>query len=226
MATFDLGQVVGPQGPQGETGPQGPQGIQGPAGATGAQGPRGLQGEPGPAGATGAAGPKGDPATINGVNALTLTTDETIQATQDAETMTLGIASGLASQSIIATNSYEQSDGIIVETPITPVTGSVVKFRNPTDSSLLRYSLYINNEKYLFLDSSGDNIVPTCTFESNTWVSVLVDKDTVYTDQYGRSGYRAYVLNGHYAPPYTYGTEDLTAGTSELATGAIYLVYE
>lgn len=28
------------------------------------------------------------------------------------------------------------------------------------------------------------------------------------------------------APLYTYGTEDLVAGTSELATGAIYLVYE
>ena len=35
MPTFDLGQVVGPQGPQGETGPQGPQGIQGPQGPAG-----------------------------------------------------------------------------------------------------------------------------------------------------------------------------------------------
>lgn len=28
------------------------------------------------------------------------------------------------------------------------------------------------------------------------------------------------------APMYTYGTEDLTAGTSELATGTLYFVYE
>lgn len=28
------------------------------------------------------------------------------------------------------------------------------------------------------------------------------------------------------APAYTYGTEDLTAGASPLATGTIYLVYE
>lgn len=28
------------------------------------------------------------------------------------------------------------------------------------------------------------------------------------------------------APAYTYGTEDLEAGTSELATGTLYFVYE
>lgn len=45
MATLDLGNVMGPEGPQGiqgETGPQGPQGETGP------QGPQGPQGEPGP----------------------------------------------------------------------------------------------------------------------------------------------------------------------------------
>lgn len=53
MAKVDLGQVVGPQGPQGKTGAQGPQGDPGPQGLkgdTGAQGPqgaRGPQGEPG-----------------------------------------------------------------------------------------------------------------------------------------------------------------------------------
>ena len=29
-----------------------------------------------------------------------------------------------------------------------------------------------------------------------------------------------------YAPAYTYGTEDLTAGTSTLATGTLYFMYE
>ena len=29
-----------------------------------------------------------------------------------------------------------------------------------------------------------------------------------------------------YAPAYTYGTEDLTAGTSTLETGKLYFVYE
>lgn len=47
---IDLGSVVGPQGPKGETGPQGPKGETGAAGATGPQGEIGPQG---PAGADG-----------------------------------------------------------------------------------------------------------------------------------------------------------------------------
>lgn len=53
MPTFDLGPVVGPQGPQGVQGPQGPQGK------TGAQGPQGVQGETGPQGEKGATGAQG-----------------------------------------------------------------------------------------------------------------------------------------------------------------------
>jgi len=55
----DVGQIQGPQGPQGiqgETGPQGPQGIQG---ETGPQGPQGIQGETGPQGPQGETGPQG-----------------------------------------------------------------------------------------------------------------------------------------------------------------------
>ena len=62
-STVDLGSVVGPQGPRGETGAEGPKGetgAQGPKGDTGAQGPKGEAGERGPKGETGARGPKGD----------------------------------------------------------------------------------------------------------------------------------------------------------------------
>ena len=57
--TFDIpiGNVIGPQGPQGETGPQGPQGIQG---ETGPQGPPGIQGETGPKGDKGDTGTAGE----------------------------------------------------------------------------------------------------------------------------------------------------------------------
>ena len=55
MPTIDLGLVVGPQGPQGETGPAGATGATGPAGPTGATGPTG------PAGPQGETGPQGDP---------------------------------------------------------------------------------------------------------------------------------------------------------------------
>ena len=47
MAKVDLGQVVGPQGPKGNTGAQGPKGdtgAQGPKGDTGAQGLAGKNG--------------------------------------------------------------------------------------------------------------------------------------------------------------------------------------
>ena len=57
MAEFDLGNVMGPQGPQGPIGPQGEQGPQGPQGEQGIQGPRGEQGVQGPQGEQ---GPKGD----------------------------------------------------------------------------------------------------------------------------------------------------------------------
>ena len=70
MAKVDLGQVVGPQGPQGKTGAQGPQGLkgdpgpQGPQGLkgdTGERGPQGLKGDTGAQGPQGARGPQGEP---------------------------------------------------------------------------------------------------------------------------------------------------------------------
>lgn len=60
-SVIDLGSVIGPQGPKGETGPEGPQGQTGPAGAQGEQGPKGETGAEGPKGATGDTGPKGEP---------------------------------------------------------------------------------------------------------------------------------------------------------------------
>ena len=62
-STADLGSVMGPQGPKGETGVRGEKGetgAQGPKGETGAQGPKGETGARGEKGETGAQGPKGD----------------------------------------------------------------------------------------------------------------------------------------------------------------------
>lgn len=58
-AWINVGPLMGPQGPQGETGPQGPQGETGPRGPRGETGPQGIQGERGPEGAAGATGPQG-----------------------------------------------------------------------------------------------------------------------------------------------------------------------
>lgn len=76
----------GPQGPQGEIGPQGPQGVQGDVG------PQGPAGEQGPQGAT---GPAGANATINGVNALTITTSQGITGTQSGSTYNIGIGNSI-----------------------------------------------------------------------------------------------------------------------------------
>ena len=59
MAKVNLGRVVGPQGPKGETGAQGPKGDTGPQGIKGATGERGPQGPQGIKGDTGATGPRG-----------------------------------------------------------------------------------------------------------------------------------------------------------------------
>lgn len=61
MPALDLGQVVGPQGPQGPKGDTGPQGIQGPQGDVGPQGPKG---DVGPQGPQGIQGPQGVPGEI------------------------------------------------------------------------------------------------------------------------------------------------------------------
>lgn len=57
MVEYNLGRVIGPQGPKGDTGPQGPQGIKGDTGPAGPTGPKGPKGDTGPIGLT---GPKGD----------------------------------------------------------------------------------------------------------------------------------------------------------------------
>ncbi|MEO0875215.1 MAG: hypothetical protein AAFY48_11470, partial [Bacteroidota bacterium] len=77
----NVGQIQGPQGPQGvpgpqgATGPSGPQGqagMAGPQGNPGPQGPIGPQGEQGPQGIPGSAGPVGDtgPAGLQGEQGL------------------------------------------------------------------------------------------------------------------------------------------------------------
>ena len=68
MAKVNLGRVVGPQGPKGETGaqgpqgktgPQGPQGVKGDTGERGPQGPRGVKGDTGERGPQGPQGKQG-----------------------------------------------------------------------------------------------------------------------------------------------------------------------
>lgn len=79
----------GPQGPQGDVGPQGPAGEQGPQGATGPAGPAGKNGS------------NGADATINGVNALTITTSQGITGTQSGSTYNIGIGNSITIGSMV-----------------------------------------------------------------------------------------------------------------------------
>lgn len=63
--------------------------------------PRGADGSPGKDGSTGADGAPGKDATINGVNTLTIQTDEYIEATQSGSVLTLGLKSAPSSSESI-----------------------------------------------------------------------------------------------------------------------------
>lgn len=127
--------IKGPQGEQGTIGPVGPQGEQGETGyyftpsvdsngnlswtnngglqnpstvnIKGPVGPQGPQGEVGPQGPQGNSGAN---ATINGVNALTITTSQGITGTQSGSTYNIGIGNSITIGSMVlsydaATNS-------------------------------------------------------------------------------------------------------------------------
>lgn len=115
---IDLGNVMGPQGPKGDTGatgPQGPrgetgaQGPQGEKGETGPRGPQGIQGETGPqgpkgaTGETGPQGPKGDtgPEGPQGPQGPTGKVDANTQVTFSQASTRENIASGEAMGTIL-----------------------------------------------------------------------------------------------------------------------------
>lgn len=85
---YDSGDLTGPQGPAGPAGKDGQPGAAGPAGA---------DGQPGAA---------GKDATINGVNALTLTTGTGLSGSQSGNTYTLSLASHNQAASTITAGTF------------------------------------------------------------------------------------------------------------------------
>lgn len=63
----------------------------------------------------------------------------------------------------------------------------------------------------------------TITYDGNSW---LTSYHRPVADYLTVSNYNAARKNLKVAPEYTYGTTDLIAGTSELATGTLHFVYE
>ena len=99
----------GEKGDPGEPGPKGDKGDAGPVGAQGPQGEQGLQGEKGDKGDKGDTGSAGAAASINGVNALTLSANGGVSASQSGSTLTLSVSGTFAGEA--AANSAAQTPG-------------------------------------------------------------------------------------------------------------------
>ena len=98
----------------------------------------------------------------------------------------------------------------------TAVTGMIIYY--PTDAG------EIVNQTFIFKDSHNNALAGLGNlFSADALVSVLVNTTTnvVHILNADTNAYLESKI-----PTITVGTTDLTAGTSELATGAIHLVYE
>ena len=73
------------------------------------------------------------------------------------------------------------------------------------------------NETNTALQKKADTSSVYTKTETNTLLQTKADASSVYTKTES---------NTTFAPAYTYGTSDLTAGSSSLETGKLYFVYE
>lgn len=139
---------------------------------------------------------------------------------------------------------------------VTVTTGTLVKFKAPCDCSAVTSGLVIDGQVYTVCDAAlncvtGGNGV---SWKSGALVAVVVDTAAkkaflqnrlaaaeghthtaaqvgaapashTHDDRYYTETETNNLLGGK-APAYTYGTADLTAGSSPLADGTLYFVYE
>ena len=109
--------------------------------------------------------------------------------------------------------------------------GVELTFKAPCDCSevtgLKIYSPDVEEGKeYPFIDANGNNISTLDNlFKAGSMVKVLINNDKAQIVNGDTNGYIEAKFEDK-APNYSYGTEDLTAGTSELETGKLHFVYE
>lgn len=251
-----LGRLQGPQGPQGPAGVQGvqgPQGAPGPKGDTGAQGVQGIQGPVGPQGEQGVQGPAGldgksaytaaaeagYTGTETAFNAALSQVPGHMAAKDNPHQVTAaqagadpaGTAAGMVASHNSATDAHGDireamtqylpltggtlTDGItisVVNSPAAPVIGLTIE--NATSGAagqltVTMASLDLVHPNGVSVDGKRLQRVADPTDETDA-----ANKQYVDTEVSSR------------APAYTYGTTDLTAGTSALETGKLYFVYE
>lgn len=110
-----------------------------------------------------------------------------------------------------------------------------MELANSNNCTITGNAFNSNNGHGLFLSNSNICAVAGNMFNSNTQYGVVVNNNskncTVATNTYMNNTSGEYKDDGtnnivEYAPMWTYGTTDLTAGSSPLATGKVHLVYE
>ena len=190
---------AGPQGEQGIQGPQGEQGIQGPkgdTGAAGATGPQGIQGEQGPAGPQGPQGVQGV-AGADGKSAYQAAVESGYSGTETAFNGALAEVPGhISSQS----NPHAVTAAQVGADPAGSAAAVQTSLTAHTGSQNNPHSVTAAQVGLGNVDNTSDLNKPISTATQ----TALNDK----------------------APAYTYGTTDLTAGSSPLETGKLYFVYE
>ena len=135
-------------------------------------------------GKTGSKGNDGAPATINGVNALTIEGGAGIAITQEGTTL------------ILSSNNEGTITGVSANGTSIATSGVA----NIPAASTSKYG-----------------VTKLSSSTSSTSTTLAATASAVKS---------AYDLAKSKAPAYTYGTEDLVAGTSSLTTGTLYFVYE
>lgn len=223
--------IQGPEGPQGIQGPQGEQGIQGPAGPkgdTGEQGPQGIQGPQGVQGPEGPQGPAGV-AGADGKSAYQTAVEAGYAGTETAFNEALKdvpghIANkdnphGVTAAQVGAISSSEKGAASGVATLGTD--GKVPPGQLPA----MNYAPYTHASQHA--TGGSDPITPASIGAAAA--SHNQAASTITAGTFAATGVKA--MNG---TDYTTArvrniqasTTDLTAGSSSLANGDIYLVYE
>lgn len=200
-----LGKLQGPAGPAGAPGATGPAGPTGPEGPQGIQGVRGEQGPAGPQGAQGIQGVQG----IAGVSAYTAASNAGYMGTETQFNTDLAQVGNKAGKLHASQHAEGGEDPITLASIGAEAAGaatSAVGSHNTNDEAHADIRTLINGKADATHDQSASTI-SAGTFKG------LVKALNLSADMNG-------VRN------ITASTTDLTAGTSTLATGNIYFVYE
>lgn len=245
------GKLQGPEGPQG---PQGEQGVQGPKGDTGAQGPQGEQGIQGPQGAIGPEGPQG-PAGVSGqdgksayqtaveggysgtetafVEALANVpghiADTTKHITADERAAWNGKAAGTHASQHASSGSDPITPASIGAAPagygLGEIAINITNCDDEIDNGWYQWGTVCENMPFTYgcmlVLKRGTNSITQIAFEQAS------NERIKFRTKMSAASFSDWVdISTSKNPNYTYSTTDLTAGSSSLTTGKMYLVYE